>query len=80
MLDAAEALLERNKSSSFSRHQFGPDRAEARRPVTIVGGGNSAGQAAVFLARQAAAVNQVIRHDDLYRDMSRYLADRVLHT
>ena len=49
-------------------------------PVTIVDGGNSAGQAAVFLARQAAAVNLVIRHDDLYRDMSRYLADRVLHT
>ncbi len=49
-------------------------------PVTIVGGGNSAGQAAVFLARQAAAVNLVIRYDDLYRDMSRYLADRVSRT
>ncbi|MGZ4556761.1 MAG: FAD-dependent oxidoreductase, partial [Mycobacteriaceae bacterium] len=48
--------------------------------VTIVGGGNSAGQAAVFLARHAAAVNLVIRHDDLYRDMSRYLADRVSRT
>ena len=49
-------------------------------PVTIVGGGNSAGQAAVFMARQAGAVNVVIRHDDLYRDMSRYLADRVSRT
>jgi len=49
-------------------------------PVTIVGGGNSAGQAAVFLARQAAAVNLVILHDNLYRDMSRYLADRVSRT
>jgi len=49
-------------------------------PVTIIGGGNSAGQAAVFLARQAAAVNLVIRHGDLYRDMSRYLADRVSRT
>ncbi len=49
-------------------------------PVTVVGGGNSAGQAAVFLARQASAVNLVILHDDLYRDMSRYLADRVLRT
>lgn len=46
-------------------------------PVMIVGGGNSAGQAAVFMSKQAAAVNLVIRHDDLYRDMSRYLADRV---
>jgi thioredoxin reductase (NADPH) len=46
-------------------------------PVTVVGGGNSAGQAALFLARSAAAVNLVIRHDDLNRDMSRYLAERI---
>jgi thioredoxin reductase (NADPH) len=46
-------------------------------PVVVVGGGNSAGQAAVFLARNAAAVNLVIRHDDLDRDMSRYLTERV---
>ncbi|MET0859550.1 MAG: FAD-dependent oxidoreductase [Microbacterium sp.] len=47
-------------------------------PVMIVGGGNSAGQAALFLARTAAEVNLVIRHDDLNRDMSRYLADRII--
>ncbi|WGL50795.1 FAD-dependent oxidoreductase [Nocardioides sp. BP30] len=46
-------------------------------PVTVVGGGNSAGQAACFLARRSPAVNLVIRHEDLRRDMSRYLADRV---
>lgn len=46
-------------------------------PVTVVGGGNSAGQAARFLARRSPEVNLVIRHDDLGRDMSRYLADRV---
>jgi thioredoxin reductase (NADPH) len=46
-------------------------------PVTVVGGGNSAGQAALFLARDAADVNLVIRHDDLNRDMSRYLAERI---
>ena len=46
-------------------------------PVTVVGGGNSAGQAALFLARSAAAVNLVIRHDDLNRDMSRYLVERI---
>ncbi|MFY0405615.1 FAD-dependent oxidoreductase [Solicola sp. PLA-1-18] len=46
-------------------------------PVTVVGGGNSAGQAACFLARRSPVVNLVIRHDDLRRDMSRYLADRV---
>ncbi|WP_120337427.1 FAD-dependent oxidoreductase [Cryobacterium soli] len=47
-------------------------------PVTVVGGGNSAGQAALFLARNATAVNLVIRHDDLNRDMSRYLAERIV--
>ena len=46
-------------------------------PVTVVGGGNSAGQAACFLARRSPVVNLVIRHEDLRRDMSRYLADRV---
>jgi len=45
--------------------------------VTVVGGGNSAGQAALFLARNAAVVNLVIRHEDLERDMSRYLAERI---
>jgi thioredoxin reductase (NADPH) len=46
-------------------------------PVAIVGGGNSAGQAALFLAQHAARVRLLIRHDDLGRDMSRYLADRI---
>jgi thioredoxin reductase (NADPH) len=46
-------------------------------PVAVVGGGNSAGQAALFLARNASDVNLVIRHDNLDRDMSRYLSDRV---
>lgn len=46
-------------------------------PVVIVGGGNSAGQAALFLAQTATEVHLVIRHDDLNRDMSRYLAERI---
>ena len=49
-------------------------------PVVVVGGGNSAGQASVFLAKHASAVNLVIRHADLGRDMSRYLADVINRT
>ena len=48
-----------------------------RRPVSVVGGGNSAGQATVFLARHAAQVRLIILHDDLNRDMSRYLVDQI---
>ena len=46
-------------------------------PVVIVGGGNSAGQAAVFLARPCAGSASSIRHEDLGRDMSRYLVDQI---
>jgi thioredoxin reductase (NADPH) len=45
--------------------------------VVVVGGGNSAGQAVVFLASQASRVHLVIRGDDLGRNMSRYLVDRI---
>jgi thioredoxin reductase (NADPH) len=37
--------------------------------VVVVGGGNSAGQAAVFLAGQVRRVYLVIRGDDLYKDI-----------
>jgi len=43
----------------------------------VVGGGNSAGQAAVFLAGQARRVLLLIRGDDLYKNMSSYLAKRI---
>jgi len=46
--------------------------------VTVVGGANSAGQAALTLAGRGCHVRLVIRGDDLFADMSRYLADRVL--
>jgi thioredoxin reductase (NADPH) len=45
--------------------------------LIVVGGGNSAGQAAVFLARTAARVHLAIRSDDLGRKMSRYLVRRI---
>lgn len=46
-------------------------------PVVVVGGGNSAGQAAVFLADQNSAVTVVIRGADINATMSRYLTDRL---
>ena len=48
--------------------------------VAIVGGGNSAGQAAVFLAAHAAKVHVLVRGDGLAASMSRYLIDRIAAT
>jgi thioredoxin reductase (NADPH) len=46
-------------------------------PVTVVGGANSAGQAALYLASRDSAVNLVVRGPDLFSEMSAYLADRL---
>jgi thioredoxin reductase (NADPH) len=49
----------------------------AKQEVALVGAGNSAGQAAVYLASQAAKVWLLVRGDDLAASMSRYLVDRI---
>jgi len=46
-------------------------------PVVVAGGGNSAGQAALFLAEAGSPVTVVIRGHDLSTSMSRYLVDRI---
>jgi thioredoxin reductase (NADPH) len=46
-------------------------------PVIIVGGGNSAGQAALFLTRTCTSVRIVIRSESLAASMSRYLIDQI---
>jgi thioredoxin reductase (NADPH) len=46
-------------------------------PVVVVGGGNSAGQAAIFLGQSGCAVTLLIRGSDLSKDMSRYLVERI---
>ena len=46
-------------------------------PVVVVGGGNSAGQAAMFLADAGSPVILVIRGADVGASMSRYLVDRI---
>jgi thioredoxin reductase (NADPH) len=45
--------------------------------IAIVGGGNSAGQAAVFLAQSCASVNVLVRGPGLAESMSRYLIQRI---
>jgi len=45
--------------------------------LIVVGGGNSAGQAAVFLAQTARHVHMLVRADGLAESMSRYLIRRI---
>jgi thioredoxin reductase (NADPH) len=49
----------------------------AGEPVIVIGGGNSAGQAAVFLAQHAACVEMLVRSKNLKETMSRYLVQRI---
>jgi thioredoxin reductase (NADPH) len=48
--------------------------------IILVGGGNSAGQAAVFLSTQAKHVHMLIRKDSLSSTMSSYLIERIAAT
>ena len=63
---------------------YAATQAEAQRceggEVAVVGGGNSAGQAALFLAAYTGKVYLLIRGDDLGKSMSSYLVDRVMNT
>src|SRR5215210_6760952 len=63
---------------------YAATEAEAQRcegeEVAVVGGGNSAGQAALFLAARTRRVYLLIRGEDLDKSMSSYLVDRVLKT
>ncbi|MFF0632223.1 FAD-dependent oxidoreductase [Nocardia sp. NPDC004151] len=60
---------------------YAATEAEARLceggPVAVVGGANSAGQAALFLANHGCPVALVVRSNDLYGGMSAYLAHRI---
>jgi thioredoxin reductase (NADPH) len=49
----------------------------ANQHVALVGAGNSAGQAAVYLASQGVKVWMLVRRADLAETMSRYLVDRI---
>ena len=60
---------------------YGAARQEATnvvgKKVFIVGGGNSAGQAAVFLSSYAVEVNVLVRSEGLRLSMSQYLLDQI---
>jgi thioredoxin reductase (NADPH) len=45
--------------------------------VLVIGGGNSAGQAAIYLAQHNCKVTIAIRRDDLHQSMSQYLIERI---
>jgi len=50
------------------------------RRVLVIGGGNSAGQGAMYLARYAEDVQIVVRREDLRGSMSQYLLDQIAKT
>jgi thioredoxin reductase (NADPH) len=80
---AAYRRLEASRLSDFEESgvYYAATEMESRMcgiaPVTVVGGGNSAGQAAIFLSQNGCAVTLVIRGSDLNKSMSRYLLERV---
>jgi thioredoxin reductase (NADPH) len=80
---ASYRRLEASRLSDFEGNgvYYAATEVEARMcglsPVVVVGGGNSAGQAAIFLSQGGCPVTLVIRGTDLAKDMSRYLADRI---
>ena len=51
-----------------------------REEVIVVGGGNSAGQAAVFLSQNAKLVYMLVRSNSLAASMSQYLIRRILNS
>ena len=52
----------------------------ANQDVYIVGGANSAGQAAMYFSKHAKSVNMLVRGESLHKSMSRYLIDQIEST
>ena len=52
----------------------------ANQDIAVIGGGNSAGQAALYLSATASSVRIMVRTPDLWSSMSSYLVERILAT
>ena len=76
---AVPRLEEFEQTSVYYAATVTEAQACAGDPIVVVGGGNSAGQATMFLSGHAASVRLVIRDSDLGKSMSRYLVDRIEH-
>jgi thioredoxin reductase (NADPH) len=80
---AAYRRLDAHRLAEFEGNgvYYAATEMEARQcgvaPVVVAGGGNSAGQAAIFLAQGGCPVTIVIRGPNLGQSMSRYLVDRI---
>ena len=72
--------IERFEGRSVFYTTFGEARVLADLDIAVVGGGNSAGQAAVHLSRFAKRVTLVVRAGSLEVGMSDYLVQQIRHT
>jgi thioredoxin reductase (NADPH) len=75
-VDSVEALLGRGVHYGSA---MGAAREAEGQHVVVVGGGNSAGQAALHLARFARSVTVVVRRSGLAATMSSYLVTEIEH-
>lgn len=89
MLAATGMLYREHPAKGASEHSgagvyYGAATTEAAnvagKRVLVVGGGNSAGQGAMYLARHAETVQIVVRRDGLGETMSQYLIDQIANT
>ena len=89
MLAATGMIYREHPASGVPQHTgagvyYGAATTEApafsARRVFVVGGGNSAGQGALHLARYAKEVHIIVRRDSLRETMSRYLIDQIEKT
>ena len=76
-LDVPRLGLFEGVSIHYAATEVEAQRCEGEE-VAVVGGGNSAGQAALFLAERTRRVYLLIRGNDLGKSMSRYLSDRIM--